>query len=134
MKKVLLDTNAYSELLRGDQKVLEELGSADLVYMSIFVLAELYAGFKGGSREVENKGYLEKFLTKNTVQILEGTKETSQIFAEVKNKLKKSGTPIPINDVWIASHAQETGSVLITYDAHFENVMGLRLWDELKMS
>jgi tRNA(fMet)-specific endonuclease VapC len=45
--------------------------------------------------------------------------------------LKKAGRPIPLNDVWIAAHALETGSVLVTYDAHFAAVPGLRLWDEL---
>jgi tRNA(fMet)-specific endonuclease VapC len=44
---------------------------------------------------------------------------------------KKSGTPIPINDAWIAAHALETGSVLVTFDEHFTAVPGLRLWDEL---
>ncbi len=42
--------------------------------------------------------------------------------------VSKAGTPIPINDVWIASHAMETGSVVITYDKHFNLVPGLRVW------
>ena len=60
--------------------------------------------------------------------MLDASQETSQIFAEIKYNLKKAGTPIPINDVWIAAHTFETGSVLITYDAHFEKVAGLRIW------
>ena len=47
----------------------------------------------------------------------------------LKTDLKDSGTPIPINDVWIAAHAMETGSVLISYDTHFTMVAGLRLWN-----
>ena len=129
MKKILLDTNAYSCLLRGDQKVLEVLNRAEQVFFSVIVLAELYAGFKGGTREKENKQYLDGFLQKPSVEILPATQETSLIFAEVKSSLKKAGTPIPINDVWIAAHAFETGAWLITYDSHFSNVLGLRLWD-----
>ena len=45
MRKVLSDTSAYSHLLRGSSHVADALGRADLVYMSVFVLAELYAGF-----------------------------------------------------------------------------------------
>ena len=130
MKKILLDTNAYSNLLRGDANILDQLGEADLVYVSIFVLGELYAGFKGGNKEVVNKRQLEQFLSKPGVQILAGSKETSQIFAEIKNNLKQAGTPIPINDVWIAAHAQETGSLLITYDNHFSLIQGLRIWEK----
>jgi len=46
----------------------------------------------------------------------------------LKDNLRKLGTPIPINDVWIAAHALETGSVLVTYDDHFSRIPGLRLW------
>jgi predicted nucleic acid-binding protein len=38
---------------------------------------------------------------------------------------------IPVNDVWIAAHALETGSILLTSDDHFTVIHGLRLWDEL---
>ena len=130
MNKVLIDTNAYSELLRGDRKVLEIISQADLVFASIFVLGELYAGFKGGNKEKENNQYLNQFLRKPSVELLIGTKETAIIFSELKHELKKAGTPIPINDIWIAAHAIETGSLLITYDHHFQNLKGLRIWGE----
>jgi tRNA(fMet)-specific endonuclease VapC len=59
------------------------------------------------------------------------TKETADVFGQVKDALKRAGAPIPMNDVWIAAQAIETGSVLITYDRHFSKVPGLRLWDIL---
>ncbi len=55
-------------------------------------------------------------------------KETADIFGMLKSALKKAGTPIPINDIWIASHAFETGALLVTYDRHFDKIQGLRLW------
>jgi tRNA(fMet)-specific endonuclease VapC len=133
MKKIILDTNAYSAFLNGEEKILNILSGADTVYMSIIVIGELLAGFKGGSKEAKNRDILHKFFDKPTVLILDATMETSEIFALIKTTLKKSGTPIPINDVWIAAHAMETGSVLITYDGHFKNIPGLRLWDELTL-
>lgn len=54
MRKILIDTKAYAKLLAGDKAVLEEINYSDLVYMSVFVLGELYAGFKGGNKEKEN--------------------------------------------------------------------------------
>lgn len=131
MKNILLDTNAYSKYLSGDEEILNMLGRADIIYMSIFVLGELYAGFKGGKKEAWNKDILTKFLGKPTVRILNATSETSEIFGGIKHSLKISGNPIPINDVWLASHAIETGSVLITYDKHFKKISGLRMWDSI---
>ncbi len=128
MKKILLDTNCYTAYLAGDERVLSALAEAELVYMSIFVLGELFAGFRGGSKMLQNRDYLKRFLAKSTVTILDATMETAEIFGDLKDKLKKSGTPLPINDVWIAAHALETGCVLITYDAHFQHIVGLRRW------
>ena len=131
MRKILIDTSAYSQLLRGSTDVLNVLGRADLTYMSIFVLAELYTGFKGGSKEIPNKNLLERFLSRPTVRTIPATRETAEIFAGVKHGLRKAGTPLPINDVWIAAHTIETGSVLVTFDSHFKDIRGLRLWDTI---
>jgi len=128
MKNILLDTNCYTAYLAGDERVLDALAEAESVYMSIFVLGELFAGFRGGSKEPQNRDNLKRFLAKSTVTVLDATLETSEIFGDLKEKLKKSGTPLPINDVWIAAHTLETSSVLITYDAHFQHITGLRKW------
>ncbi len=129
MKKILLDTNAYTYLLTGDQRVLDVLGAAETVYMSVFVLGELYSGFFGGSKEKENKSILGRFLEKPSVKILNATDETAAIFGMIKNNLRSKGTPLPINDVWIAAHGMETGATVITFDPHFKRVSGLILWD-----
>lgn len=127
MNKVLLDTNAYTNLLTGDERILSIIGGAQVVYMSIFVLGELYAGFAGGSKEQHNQEILRAFLLKPAVKTLNATSETAEIFGVVKNNLKKAGTPIPINDVWISAHTLETGSVLVTLDKHFHLVPGVRV-------
>jgi tRNA(fMet)-specific endonuclease VapC len=67
------------------------------------------------------------------VTVLEATIETADIFGLIMASLKKSGNPIPINDVWIAAHALETGSILMTYDDHFARIPGLRLWVEFSL-
>ena len=128
MNKIILDTNGYTSYLGGDQNILQALACAQITFMSIFVLGELYAGFKGGNREKENIRILRIFLKKPTVTILNASNETAEVFGMVKTSLRQAGTPIPINDVWIASHALETGAVVVTYDKHFAMVPGLRLW------
>ena len=90
--------------------------------MSIIVLGELFAGFRGGTRMKENRARLAGFLAKPTVRTLELSTETAEVYGQIKDALKKAGTPIPINDVWLSAQAIETGSVLITFDNHFGNV------------
>ena len=131
MKKIVLDTNAYTRLLAGEEDVLDVIGTAETVYMSIFVLGELYAGFAGGTKERGNKDTLNRFLRKPSVKILNATSETAEVFGMVKQDLKKAGTPLPINDVWIAAHTLETGSTLVTYDGHFKKIAGIRRWDKV---
>ena len=131
MKKIILDTNAYTRLLTGEEDVLDVIGTAETVYMSIFVLGELHAGFAGGTKERGNKDTLNRFLLKPSVKILNATSETAEVFGVLKQDLNKAGTPLPINDVWIAAHALETGSILITYDGHFKKIAGMRRWDKV---
>ncbi|MDH5718149.1 MAG: type II toxin-antitoxin system VapC family toxin [Spirochaetia bacterium] len=125
MKKILIDTNIYSALLKGEKSLLEVFSKANLIYLSVFVIAELLSGFKGGKKESENYKILEKFIQKPSVVILDATFQTAEAFSFLKNELKKKGRPVPINDLWIASHAVETGSVLVSYDKHFEEIPGL---------
>ena len=132
MRALLLDTNAYSKYLRGDPRILDALAGAGLVYMSVFVLGELFSGFQSGSKEKANRQILEAFIAKPVVRVLDATRETADYFGLIKSSLEKAGRPIPLNDVWIAAHALETGSVLVTYDTHFAVVPGLRTWDELR--
>ena len=80
MKKIILDTNAYTRLLTGDENVLDAVASADVVFMSIFVLGELLAGFVGSSKELKNRDVLKRFLLKASVKILNATYETAEVF------------------------------------------------------
>ncbi len=130
MKRVLIDTNAYTALLSGKEAVLDALASADVVLMSAVVLGELHAGFKGGRRERTNLKTLGDFLRRPAVRTLDVTSATAEVFGVVKHTLRVAGTPIPINDVWIAAHAIESGAWLVSYDRHFTHVPGLLLWDE----
>ncbi len=127
MKKILLDTNAYTGLLLGNPNIFDALGRADTVFMSVFVLGELHAGFRGGNKEAANRRQLDDFLQRPTVRILPATLETAEIFGVIKHRLRQAGTPLPINDVWIAAHATESGAYLLTSDNHFKHVAGLLL-------
>jgi len=129
MKKILLDTNAYSALLNGDKQIFGVISKAKVIYLSVIVIGELFAGFNGGNKKQENIDLLNEFLEQSSVELLDISFETASVFGLLKHDLKKDGTPIPLNDVWIASQSLETGAVLVTLDTHFNKVKGLRIYD-----
>jgi predicted nucleic acid-binding protein len=128
--KVLLDTNAYSALMADRGRVADIVRRADAVLLSAVVLGELLFGFRNGTRYNENRTQLEAFLSRRFVRIIEVTLETAERFGLVAAQLRRRGTPIPTNDVWIAAHAMESGGHLLSFDRHFEEVEGL-LWSHL---
>ena len=91
------------------------------------VLGEFHAGILGGSRGHHNLGLLRKLLTKPTVEVLLPARETAEEYARLFIQLKRAGTPIPDNDLWIAALAVQHDLILITRDKHFEHIPQLRL-------
>ncbi|HBC88237.1 MAG TPA: twitching motility protein PilT [Lentisphaeria bacterium] len=128
MRAVILDTNAFAALFRGDEDVLKTISGADQVFASVVVIGELEAGFRGGVHYAKNIEILDRFLARPSVETLEVTRETGNCFGLIKDALRRKGTPIPVNDVWIAAQAVERGAVVVTYDKHFANIDGLRMW------
>lgn len=126
--KICLDTNAYSKMIRGDQEVVEIIESASSILMPVTVIAELYYGFRLGSKYDWNIELLYKFLNLSEVSVAPSTINTADLFSSIKMHLKISGNPIPINDIWIAACAIENACALLTFDAHFDSISGLRLF------
>ena len=117
--RVALDTNRLTDLLRGDMALAERLGACEEVSIPLMVLAEMMAGFYGGTRQHRNEALLRKFLAKPTIAILLPGRETAERYAHLFVQLKRAGTPIPDNDLWIAALALEHDLLLITRDRHF---------------
>ena len=120
--RVALDTNRLTDLFQGDSALAERLGACDEVWLPLIVLAEIKAGFYGGSQQHHNELLLRRFLARNTVSILLPSRETAEQYARIFVQLKRAGTPIPDNDLWIAALALEYDLTLITRDQHFEKI------------
>lgn len=125
--RVVLDTNRYTDLAKGDRDVLRLLETAAEVYLPFVVLAELRAGFALGSRSHDNEQALERFLAKPVVTILFATEATTRVYASLFRQLRRQGTPIPTNDLWIAALAVEHGLEVVSRDRHFQHLPQLRL-------
>ena len=123
--KILLDTNAYAGLMRGSEAVASEVRRAERVFLSSVAVGELLYGFRSGSRYEANRSQLDAFLANRFVEFLPVTLTTADRFGLIATALKKEGTPIPSNDIWIAAHALESGADLLSFDGHFSSIQGL---------
>jgi predicted nucleic acid-binding protein len=120
--RVALDTNRLTDLFRGDAALAERLGLCDEVWIPLVVLAEIKAGFLGGTERHRNEILLRKLLSKTTVGVLLPDRETAEHYARLFVQLKRAGAPVPDNDLWIAALALQHDLLLITRDKHFKSI------------
>lgn len=125
--RLALDTNRYVDLCRGDAEVVAQLAGAETLFVPFVVLAELRAGFALGSQARSNERTLQRFLAKPGVEVLFATEATTLVYAGLWRQLREGGTPIPTNDLWIASLAIEHRLTLYSRDVHFEHLPQLDL-------
>ena len=116
----MLDTNRYVDLCRGDVSVIEIVETADEVWLPFVVVGELRAGFAVGTQGSRNETVLRRFLLKSGVGVLYPDEQTTHHYADVYRQLRKQGTPIPTNDMWIAALALQYSLVLCARDMHFD--------------
>lgn len=120
--RLAVDTNRYTDLARGLEPTVSFVATADAVYLPLIVVAELRAGFQVGRHTAENERLLRRFLQKPGVEVLLPDEQTTVHYATVFAQLRKQGTPIPTNDMWIAALVLQHGLVLHARDRHFDQV------------
>jgi tRNA(fMet)-specific endonuclease VapC len=127
MNRILIDTNIYSAAMRGDAEVVQVLREAELIGLSAISMGELLSGFKGGNRDSENRKELGVFLDSPRVTLFSVDEYTADHYCAILDQLRRHGTPIPTNDIWIAAVAFQHGLPLFTRDRHFSRIEGLIL-------
>lgn len=117
---LLLDTNRYTDFCKGLPDSVSVVTSAERVYLPFIALAELRAGFRAGTQGKRNEEVLSRFLLSPRVGVLYPDEATTQTYAGLFVQLRRQGTPIPTNDIWIAALAVQHGLTLHSRDAHFD--------------
>ena len=120
MNRILIDTNIYSGAMRGDSEIVGVLRQVEFIGVSAISIGELLSGFKGGRRETENRKELGAFLDSPRVTLFSVDEYTASHYCSILDQLRRHGTPIPTNDIWIAAIAIEHSLVLYSRDAHFD--------------
>jgi tRNA(fMet)-specific endonuclease VapC len=124
--RVALDTHRLTDFFRGDSALAVQFGACAEIWIPLIVLGEIKAGFYGGNAHRQNE-ILLRILAKPAIGILLPTRETAEHYARLFVQLKRAGTPIPDNDLWIAALALEHDLTLITRDKHFRYIPQLLL-------
>jgi len=120
--RVAIDTNRYVDLCKGVAPTVSLLEKAEAVVLPFVVLAELRAGFAHGRREADNERTLRRFLLKVGVRVLFPDDQTTHHYASVFRQLRKQGTPIPTNDMWLAALVLQHNLALHARDKHFDHL------------
>ncbi len=119
---IALDTNAYSDFMRGEAARVQIIRTARLIYLPLIVLGELRAGFAAGNQESTNAANLQRFLNSPRVQVLSPDEQTTHHYAQLYLQLRKKSVSIPTNDLWIAALVVQHNLILCTSDSHFQHL------------
>lgn len=120
--RLALDTNAYRAAADGDPRTAGFLRKADEIVVPFVVVAELRAGFAAGTIGKKNEAQLTAFLGTPRVRVLLADEQTTHSYAALFAQLRRQGTPIPSNDLWIAALAVQHDLPLLTSDRHFAHL------------
>lgn len=117
--RLLIDSNRFIDFCVGDPAVVDTFEQATLLVIPFVVLAEIRAGsmvLKRGDAQVR---VLNELLQQPGVRVAHSTDTTAHHYAVIYGRLRKAGTPIPTNDIWIAALAIEHSLLLYSRDTHF---------------
>ena len=121
---MILDTNALSAWAEGRPPVEAPLRSARRLVVPSIVLGEYYFGIRQSRHRRRYEAWLRRHLP--LAEVATVTSGTADVYAEIRLKLKRTGTPIPSNDAWIAALCRQYALPVLSNDHHFDAVEGVR--------
>jgi len=120
---VILDTNALSAYADGVEAAVAIVDVAPSIELPVIAIGEYRFGVISSRRQRDYEAWLAKLL--RLCRVLNVTEETAEWYARIRSELKHAGTPIPSNDLWIASLGRQFGLPVLSRDRHFDMVQGL---------
>jgi tRNA(fMet)-specific endonuclease VapC len=129
MALYMLDTDISSHVMkRYNDAVLNRLRAVPVADVSISAItkSELMYGVEMSPRRQQDEAALVAYL--RHVEVLDYPGEAALHYGQIRAALKRSGTMIGANDLFIAAHARCLGLTLVTNNtSEFGRVPGLAL-------
>lgn len=97
-----------------------------IIVVPAIVIGELEMAFELGSRTEENRRPFLEFLDQDFVRTHNVDRYVARIYGSIMSDLRRRGTPIPVNDIWIAATTVAAQGRLLTFDHDFEKIAGLK--------
>ena len=124
---MILDTNAVSSLLSGDEELGRILPGVEGHHLPLVVVAEYQFGLLGLDRRSRLPSLFRRLEASSIV--LFPDRQTADWYTSIRYELKRLGRPIPENDMWIAALARQHALEIVSLDPHFDAVDGVRRID-----
>lgn len=121
---MILDTNAVSALACEDKALMRLLANSERHHLPVVVLGEFRFGISGSRHRAPLQKWIQRLEEESIVLSIDA--ETAKHYATIRHALKKAGKPIPGNDLWIAALAMQHDQQIISCDAHFDFVKGVK--------
>ncbi|MGH9401357.1 MAG: type II toxin-antitoxin system VapC family toxin [Terriglobia bacterium] len=121
---LILDTNALSAIAEGEREAAHEFAEAQSVAIPVIVLGEYLYGIAQSRRKTEYERWLADVLSVSS--LLDVNRDTAIHYAAIRGQLRKTGSPIPSNDLWIAALCLQHALPVLSRDRHFDSIHGLQ--------
>jgi tRNA(fMet)-specific endonuclease VapC len=125
----MLDTNTCIYVLRNRSKRLRQRFKAEKkLCISAVTYAELCFGIENGAPQFKSERWEQLDLFTCLLHIEPLGIDAAKYYGRLRALLREQGTPIGNNDLFIASHAQSLGAVLVTNNLReFKRVPDLKV-------
>ena len=125
-RRYLIDTCILVDAIGKGARIPLNVEKGDVVFLSTIAIGEFKVGLDSTRRGRRDRDALSDFLRLPNVVEITITSATTDLYAKVFRALRAAGTPIPVNDIWLAAQALEHGAVVVSTDRHFKAVANLR--------
>ncbi|HEV2378576.1 MAG TPA: type II toxin-antitoxin system VapC family toxin [Terriglobia bacterium] len=124
---MILDTNALSAAGDLEAAAMAVVARAPRLAVPVVVLGGYRLGIAQSRYRAEYEKWLREWIA--AVTVLDVDQETARQYADIGLELKRTGRPIPTNDLWIAALCRQHALPLVSRDRHFDWVTGLQRID-----
>lgn len=95
-----------------------------MIFLPVTTIAEYRFGLLGSTRPETGEQLIEGF--ENVLPVLNLDTATARHYATIADQLKRSGQPIPQNDMWLAALALQYNKPILSRDRHFDRIEGIK--------